>query len=216
MKELYEHADQINALLARNGVRFGIYKNNEFKEQLFPFDPIPRIITKSEFDVLERGLIQRVTALNMFFEDIYSDKKIIKDGVIPPDFIYSSSVYSAVCDGVKHPNQIASHISGIDLVQAKDKSWYILEDNLRIPSGASYPLIERDLCRVGSPSTFRRNNVEDNRDYADMLKDAMDHVNCGGINVILTPGRYNAAFFEHSYLAERTGAEACYWQGFVC
>lgn len=126
MKELYEHADQINALLARNGVRFGIYKNNEFKEQLFPFDPIPRIITKSEFDVLERGLIQRVTALNIFLEDIYSDKKIIKDGVIPPDFIYSSSVYSAVCDGVKHPNQIASHISGIDLVRRRIRAGIFL------------------------------------------------------------------------------------------
>lgn len=207
MNELYENAEQINELLARNGVRFGIYKNGEFKEQLFPFDPIPRIITKSEFDVLDRGLRQRVTALNMFLEDIYSDKKIIKDGIIPPDFIYSSSGYSAVCDGISHPKGIASHISGIDLVQAKDGSWYILEDNLRIPSGASYPLIARDLCRIVSPATFRQNNIADNRDYVELLKETMDYVNCGGINVILTPGRYNAAFFEHSYLAERIGAE---------
>lgn len=112
----------------------------------------------------------------------------------------------AECDGVKAPKGIASHISGIDLVQAKDGNWYILEDNLRIPSGASYPLIARNLCRISSPSTFRENPVEDNRDYADLLKHTMDYVNTGGLNVILTPGRYNAAFFEHSYLAEKTGA----------
>ncbi len=207
MNELYEHTDQINELLARNGVRFGIYKNGTFKEQLFPFDPIPRVITKREWDVLDKGLRQRVTALNMFLEDIYTDKRIVKDGIIPPDFIYSSSGYSAVCDGIRHPKGIASHISGIDLVQAKTGDWYILEDNLRIPSGASYPLIARDLCRIVSPTTFRCNRISDNRDYAALLKETMDYVNCGGINVILTPGRYNAAFFEHSYLAERTGAE---------
>lgn len=110
------------------------------------------------------------------------------------------------CEDVSAPKGIASHISGIDLVQAKDGKWYILEDNLRIPSGASYPLIARDLCRRSSPVTFRSNQIEDNRDYAELLKNTMNYVNTGGLNVILTPGRYNAAFFEHSYLAEKTGA----------
>lgn len=206
MEALNSHVNQINALLERYGVRFGIYKNGVFKEQLFPFDPIPRIIEKDEFEKIERGLKQRVTALNMFIADVYGDKKIIKDKVIPPEFVYSSSGYMAECDGVKTPKGIASHISGIDLVQAKDGEWYILEDNLRIPSGASYPLIARDLCRKASPSTFRDHAVADNRDYVRLLRDTMDYVNTGGLNVILTPGRYNAAFFEHSYLAERTGA----------
>ena len=196
MNELYSHTANINALLARNGVKFGIYKNGEFKEQLFPFDPIPRVITKSDFDEIERGLIQRVTALNLFLADIYSDKKIVKDGVIPPEFIYSSSGYMAECDGVKSPKGIASHISGIDLVQAKDGKWYILEDNLRIPSGASYPLIARHLCRMASPSTFRSNAVEDNRNYADMLLDTMDYVNTGGINVVLTPDAITPPFLS--------------------
>ncbi len=102
--------------------------------------------------------------------------------------------------------QIYSHISGIDLVQAKDGVWYILEDNLRIPSGASYPLIARELCRMASPAAFREESVRDNRDYAALLRETMDNVNRGGINVILTPGRYNAAYFEHSYFAEKTGA----------
>lgn len=206
MDKLYEHADKINSLLARYGVKFGIYKNNVFKEQLFPFDPIPRLIQKDKFDYIEKGLIQRVKALNMFLQDIYNDKKIVKDGIILPEFIYSSSGYMAECEGMKTPKNIASHISGIDLVQAKNGEWYILEDNLRVPSGASYPLIARDLCRISSPETFRAQNIEDNRNYADLLKKTMDYVNTGGINAILTPGRYNAAFFEHSYLAERTGS----------
>ena len=136
MENLYKHVGEVNTLLERYGVRFGIYKNGVFKEQLFPFDPIPRIITKEEFDEIEKGLQQRVTALNMFIADVYSDKKIIKDGVIPPEFVFSSSGYLVECEGVKAPKGIASHISGIDLVQAKDGKWYILEDNHRIPSGA--------------------------------------------------------------------------------
>lgn len=206
MRELVEHMEGINRLMARYGVKFGIYKNKEFHEQLFPFDPLARVITAEEFAYLERGLTQRVDALNAFLADIYSDKKIVRDGVIPEDFIFSSKGYLPQCEGIRPPKDIYSHISGIDLVQAKDKSWYILEDNLRIPSGASYPMIARDLTRQASPETFMHNQLVDNRNYADMLKEVMDSVNTGGINVVLTPGRYNAAFFEHSYLAERSGA----------
>lgn len=206
MNELIDHADAVNALLARYGVKFGIYKNNEFHEQLFPFDAIPRVITKAEFAKLEKGLIQRVDALNAFLRDIYGEKKILADGVIPEDFVFASKGYLAECEGIMPPKGIYSHISGIDLVQAKDGEWYILEDNLRIPSGASYPLIARELCRRASPKTFMHNAVADNRNYADLLKETMEYVNCGGIRAILTPGRYNAAYFEHSYLAERSGA----------
>ncbi|MBQ6582898.1 MAG: circularly permuted type 2 ATP-grasp protein [Mogibacterium sp.] len=206
MQELNKHVKEINHLLERYGVRFGIYKDGTFKEQLFPFDPIPRVISKKDWDKIDKGLVQRVTALNLFLADIYGEKKIVKDGVIPPEFVFSSSGYLAACEGMATPKGIASHISGIDLVEGKDGKWYILEDNLRIPSGASYPLIARDLCRKASPNTFANTPVADNRDYAKLLRDTMDYVNTGGINVILTPGRYNAAFFEHSYLAEKTGA----------
>lgn len=200
------NADEINELLRRYGVKFGIYKNGTFKEQLFPFDPIPRIITAEDFKGIEKGLVQRVDALNMFLFDIYHDKKIINDKVVPEDFVYISSGYLPQCEGVTPKHHIYSHISGIDLVQAKDGEWYILEDNLRIPSGASYPLIARELTRVASPSAFSNNDIVDNRNYAKLLKDTMDYSNCGGINAILTPGRYNAAYFEHSYLAELTGS----------
>lgn len=206
MYELMDHTENINRLLARYGVKFGIYKDNQFHEQLFPFDPLPRIIEAEEFAFLNRGLSQRVRALNLFLADIYSDKRIIKDGVIPADFVYSSKGYLPQCEGIAPPGKIYSHVSGIDLVQGKDGNWYILEDNLRIPSGASYPMIARELTRRAAPSTFSRTHVIDNRNYAAMLKETMDYVNTGGINVVLTPGRYNAAFFEHSYLAERSGA----------
>ena len=204
--ELYGYSDSVNELLARYGVKFGIYKDGQFHEQLFPFDIIPRVIGREEFAVLERGLKQRVAALNEFLRDIYSGRKIISDGVIPEEFVYSGSGWLAQCNGVMPPKNIYAHISGIDLVQAKDGSWYVLEDNLRIPSGASYPMTARELCRRFVPSLFGDNRIEDNRNYAALLRNVMDYVNTGGLNVILTPGRFNAAYFEHSYFAEQTGA----------
>ena len=206
MYGLIEHTDEINRLLARYGVKFGIYKNNVFNERLFPFNTVPRIISKDEFSFLERGLRQRVTALNMFLQDIYSKKQIIKDKIIPEEFVYGGAGYMMECENAAPPKGIFNHISGIDLVQGNDMRWYVLEDNLRIPSGASYPMIARELCRRASPDTFRANAVVDNRNYGELLKNAMDYVNCGGINVVLTPGRFNSAFFEHSYLAEKTGS----------
>lgn len=206
MYGLIEHKEVINELLARYGVKFGIYKNNRFNERLFPFDTIPRIIPKNEFAFLEKGLIQRVEALNCFLRDIYSNKFIIRDGIIPEEFVCTSVGFLPACEGIRPPKDIFNHISGIDLVQGKDMKWYVLEDNLRIPSGASYPMIARELCRRASPDTFQNNSVFDNRSYGNLLKEVFDYVNTDGINVILTPGRYNSAFFEHSYLAEKTGA----------
>ena len=206
MYRLIDHKEEINRLLSRYGVKFGIYKNNEFHERLFPFDPIPRILTKNEFAFLEKGLRQRVHTLNLFLNDIYGKKQILKDGVLPEDFVYLSKGFLPPCENIAPPERVYNHISGIDLVQGKDMAWYVLEDNLRIPSGASYPMIARDLCRRAAPDTFETNAVTDNRDYGKLLKRVLDDVNVGGIDVILTPGRYNSAFFEHSYLAEQTGS----------
>ena len=170
----------------------------------------------NEFSYLEKGLRQRVDALNCFLSDIYGKKQIVKDRVIPEEFIFSAKGFLVPCDGVTPPKGIYSHISGIDLVQSKDNNWYVLEDNLRVPSGASYPMIARELQRRSAPDAFTKNDVIDNRNYADLLKEVMDHVNTGGINVILSPGRYNAAFFEHSYLAEKTGAVLTTGKDIVC
>lgn len=208
---MIEQKDAVNRWMERYGVRFGLYKNGTFREQLFPFDPIPRRITAADWTYLERGLVQRVDALNAFLNDIYDGMKIVKDGVVPDEFIFTSSGYLPQCNGITPPKNIHSHISGIDLVHGKDGEWHILEDNLRVPSGASYPMIARKITRKVSPETFSSNPISDNSDYADMLRDMMNYVNVGGgINVILTPGRYNSAFFEHSYLAEKTGAVLAY------
>lgn len=211
LKDLVDSRDTVNKWMERFGVRFGVYKHGVFNEQLFPFDSIPRVIQKSTWDYLEAGLKQRVKALNMFLWDVYHDKEIIKDGVVPQEFVYSSKGYMPECEGISPQDGVYAHIAGIDLVEGKDGEWYILEDNLRIPSGASYPMIARKLCRKVSPSTFAYNSVADNRNYCKLLREMMDEMCAGrGINVILTPGRYNSAFFEHSYLAEKTGATLAY------
>lgn len=211
IKELTDSRDTVNKWMERFGVRFGVYKKGVFNEQLFPFDSVPRIIPKKDWDYLERGLEQRVRALNMFLWDIYHEKKIIKDGVVPEEFVYSSKGYMPQCEGISPTGKVYTHIAGIDLVEGKNGQWYVLEDNLRIPSGASYPMIARMITRKVSPQTFSMNAVADNRDYADMLRQMMDDMNQDrGIAVILTPGRYNSAFFEHSYFAEKTGATLAY------
>lgn len=211
IKELINDRDVVNKWMERFGVRFGVYKHGVFNEQLFPFDSVPRTISKEEWEYLEAGLKQRVKALNAFLWDVYHDKRIIREGVIPEEFVYSSKGYMPEMEGVDPSNGVYAHIAGIDLVEGKDGNWYVLEDNLRIPSGASYPMIARSITRKVSPNTFQINNVADNRNYATLLREMMDAVNEGrGINVILTPGRYNSAFFEHSYLAEKTGATLAY------
>ena len=211
IKELTDSRDTVNKWMERFGVRFGVYKKGIFNEQLFPFDSVPRIIPKKDWDYLERGLEQRVRALNMFLWDIYHEKKIIKDGIVPEEFVYSSKGYMPQCEGISPAGKVYAHIAGIDLVEGKDGQWYVLEDNLRIPSGASYPMSARMITRKVSPQTFSMNAVADNRDYADMLRQMMDDMNQDrGIAVILTPGRYNSAFFEHSYFAEKTGATLAY------
>ena len=203
---LVTHTASINAQLARYGVKFGLYKDGEFRERLFPFDAVPRIIEADAWKSLEKGLSQRVRALNAYLSDLYGEKQIIRDGVVPADFAFASSGYLPQCEGITPPGGIYSHISGIDLVEGEDGEWYVLEDNLRIPSGASYPLVARDLCRRCDAETFRGHILRDNRDYGDRLRAVMDNVNCGGINVVLTPGRFNSAYFEHSYLAEKANA----------
>lgn len=211
IQELTQRRDSVNQWLERFGVRFGVYKKGIFHENLFPFDSVPRTIGRDDWAYLEKGLQQRVRALNAFLWDVYHDGKIIQDGVVPEEFVYSSKGFLPECRGISPRGKVYAHIAGIDLVEGKDNHWYVLEDNLRIPSGASYPMIARDIERRVSPTTFAHNHVADNRDYARLLRGVMDDMSADrGISVILTPGRYNSAFFEHSYLAEKTGAALAY------
>ena len=208
---MVDSRNTVNKWMERFGVRFGVYKHGIFNEQLFPFDSIPRIISSDDWAYLEKGLRQRVTALNKFLWDVYHDKRIIKDGIVSEEFVYSSKGYMPECEGISPAGEVYAHIAGIDLVEGKDGQWYVLEDNLRIPSGASYPMIAREITRKVSPQTFTQNAVAENRDYARLLATMMEEMNGGrGISVILTPGRYNSAYFEHSYFAEKTGATLAY------
>ena len=207
---LASHRSSINRELARNGVRFGIYKQGVYHDQLFPYDSVPRIIPAKEYDRLEAGLKQRVRALNAFLLDVYGDKRIVRDGIVPEEYIYTSPGYLPQVNGVTPPGGVYAHIAGEDLVQGDDGTWWVLEDNLRIPSGASYPLFVREIERRICPRQFRRVPLRDNRDYPRLLRRSMDFVSCGGIAVVLSPGRYNSAFFEHAYLAEMTGAELAF------
>lgn len=205
-ESLLEQRDAVNRWMERYGVRFGIYKHGTFREQIFPFDAIPRVITAADWEYLERGLRQRVDALNAFLADVYSERRIVSDGIVPEEFVFSSKGYLPQCQGIKPRGGVFAHIAGIDLVQAVDGSWYVLEDNLRVPSGASYPMIARDLTHKVSPETFAGLDIVDNRGYADLLREMLDDMNPdGGLQVVLTPGRYNSAFFEHSFLAEKAG-----------
>lgn len=204
--ELVNRREEINRELSRNGVRFGVTKDGTYSDRLFPYDPIPRIIESNDFEHLRKGLTQRVNALNAYLKDIYSDKRIIHDDVVPEEFVYTSAGYYPQVNGVTPPGGIFAHIAGEDLVQGEDGHWWVLEDNLRIPSGASYPLFARDIERRINPRLFRDVHVRDNRDYPRLLRRAMDFVSTEGIAVIMTPGRFNSAFFEHAYLAEKTGA----------
>ena len=211
INELVDSRNTVNKWMERFGVRFGVYKHGIFNEQLFPFDSIPRIISSDDWAYLEKGLRQRVTALNKFLWDVYHNKRIIKDGIVPEEFVFSSKGYMPECEGISPTGEVYAHIAGIDLVEGKDGQWYVLEDNLRIPSGASYPMIAREITRKVSPQTFTQNVVAENRDYARLLATMMEEMNDGrGISVILTPGRYNSAYFEHSYFAEKTGATLAY------
>ena len=136
---LVERQETINRELARNGVRFGIYRDGTYHDRLFPYDPVPRLIPSDEFDRLEAGLKQRVSALNAFLRDVYSDKRIVRDGVVPEEFVYTSRGYLPQVNGMTPPAGIYAHVAGEDLVQGEDGSWWVLEDNLRIPRVRATP-----------------------------------------------------------------------------
>ncbi|WP_317416246.1 circularly permuted type 2 ATP-grasp protein [Thermophilibacter provencensis] len=190
---LVERQETINRELARNGVRFGIYRDGTYHDRLFPYDPVPRLIPSDEFDRLEAGLKQRVSALNAFLRDVYSDKRIVRDGVVPEEFVYTSKGYLPQVNGMTPPAGIYAHVAGEDLVQGEDGSWWVLEDNLRIPSGASYPLFVRDIERNADPRLFHENGIRDNRDYPRLLRHVMERHGDGGFVTAPSPWHMRAA-----------------------
>lgn len=205
---LRQHAAE--GALLNLGVTFDVYGSDAGTERIFPFDIIPRIIEADDWNRIERGLQQRVEALNAFINDIYNDQKIIKDGILPSELISSSKGFLPQCLGIKPPKGIWCHISGIDLVRNSDGVLYILEDNLRCPSGVSYVLNNREVMKQTFPELFDACHVRPVDDYPSRLLDTLHNLFDLPDNptvVILTPGIYNSAYFEHSFLARQMGVE---------
>ena len=209
--DLNKREEFAKRLFMSQGVTFTVYSSGEGIEKIFPFDIIPRIITAAEWDSIEKGIKQRLRALNLFLKDIYSNQFIIKDGVIPADMIYSCPHYLREMHNFPIPYDIYVHISGIDLIRNSDGSFYILEDNLRTPSGVSYMLENREITKRIFPYLLPQSHVRSVTEYPTILHRNLVSLSPRQINnptvVLLTPGIYNSAYFEHTTLARLMGVE---------
>jgi len=209
-KELRRLQKTAELALYQQGITFSVYGDKKGTEKIIPFDIIPRIVPADEWAILERGLKQRIEALNLFISDIYNEQKILKDKVIPASLIRSSACYLKQCEGLKPPGGIWIHITGTDLVRDKDGTYYVLEDNLRCPSGISYVLQNRAIQKRTFPRAFDAMKVRPVSNYADHLYSTLKHAaqKSAGRNpniIMLTPGVYNSAYFEHTFLAQQMG-----------
>ena len=198
-------------LLLQLGITFNVYGDSFGAERIFPFDLIPRIVRSEEWEWIERGLKQRIHALNAFIDDIYHEQKILKDKIIPADVIRSAASYRSQCLGITPPAGVWCHITGTDLVRHWDGQIYVLEDNLRVPSGVSYVLENRDLMKRTFPQVFEGLQVRPVDDYPSKLLETLNSIAPKGADnptvVVLTPGMYNSAYFEHSFLAQKMGVQ---------
>ena len=197
--------------LMEAGITFNVYSDSQGVEKTLPFDLVPRILPGTEWDRLERGLKQRILALNHFIDDLYHGQKILKDGVVPRELIESSQGFRQQCIGLKPPRGVWCHITGTDLVRHSDGQIYVLEDNMRCPSGVSYVLENRRLMKSLFPEVFSAARVRPVWNYPIKLRDMLEFLASDRVEhprvVVLTPGRYNAAYFEHSFLAQQMGVE---------
>jgi uncharacterized circularly permuted ATP-grasp superfamily protein len=202
---------EADVMCHRVGITFTVYGEDASAERLIPFDLIPRILPASDWELLERGLTQRVKALNLFLHDIYHEQTILREGIIPPRKVLDNAQYRKVMQGMDVPNGIYAHIAGVDVVRAGLGEFYVLEDNLRVPSGVSYMLENRKMMMRLFPELFAANRVAPIDHYPDMLLDTLRQGAPEGVAdptvVLLTPGSYNSAYFEHTFLAQQMGIE---------
>ncbi len=202
---------EAEALLLKMGITFNVYGQDQGTEKIFPFDLIPRIIPDQDWQQIEAGLKQRIFALNEFLQDIYNDKKIFKDKVIPKELILSSKTYRKECEGFTPPKGIWCHVTGTDLIRGADGYFYVLEDNLRCPSGVSYVLENRQVLKRTFPHVFENSKVRAVDEYPGKLLDMLEYLAPDGVQSptigVLTPGIYNSAYFEHSFLSQQMGVE---------
>ena len=203
---------EAEALFRRIGITFAVYGEGGDPDRLIPFDMVPRIFNASEWEIIESGSIQRTRALNAFISDIYGNREIIKAGIVPESMVKGNPAYLEQMQGYRPPRDVWAHIVGVDLVRTGPEDFFVLEDNCRTPSGVSYVLQNREVMSRMFPELFRDGRIRPVDGYTDILAEAMQAVappNCQGAPTmaILTPGQFNSAYFEHSYLADMMGIE---------
>jgi uncharacterized circularly permuted ATP-grasp superfamily protein len=209
---LDQRCKEAELLFRRIGITFAVYGEAESTERLIPFDVIPRILSRQEWDMLHRGLEQRVRAINLYLNDVYGRREILKAGVIPEELVFQNPLYCPAMNGQKVPHDIYVHIAGIDIVRVDEKTFYVLEDNARTPSGVSYMLENREIMLRLFPDLFSRYRVAPVENYPDELLATLKSVAPSTAAsdptvVLMTPGLYNSAYFEHSFLADKLGIE---------
>lgn len=206
---LIQKDELASELFMNQGITFTVYSDNAGIERIFPFDIFPRIITGAEWDVIEKGITQRLKALNLFLKDIYSEQAVLKDRIVPAQLVASCPHFVREAFGIRVPHDIYVHISGIDLIRGEDGSFYILEDNLRTPSGVSYMLENREVVKRLFPDMFVNNHVRRVNDYPLLLHGILQSLAPQQISnpsiVLLTPGVFNSAYYEHTFLARQMG-----------
>ncbi len=209
--DLLQRQEAAERALLQSGITFNVYGDGAATERIFPFDIIPRIVEAAEWERLERGLRQRVFALNLFVDDIYHEQKILKDGVVPEYLVRSARSFRAACVGLDPPQGVWCHITGTDLVRDRDGEVYVLEDNLRCPSGVSYVLENRRVMKRTFPQVFEASRVRPVDEYPSRLLDMLQSLFPSALDsprvAVLTPGIYNSAYFEHAFLAQQMGVE---------
>ncbi|HSU31429.1 MAG TPA: circularly permuted type 2 ATP-grasp protein [Bryobacteraceae bacterium] len=210
-EELSRSKHEAELSFLHQGITFTVYGRDEGTERIFPHDLLPRIITSSEWEVIERGLTQRITALNLFLRDVYHERRILKDGVVPGNVIYTCRHFRRQMRGVKIPRDAYVSICGTDLIRLPNGKFVVLEDNLRVPSGVSYMLTSRKVMKQTFPTLFRKCGVRPIEQYSQVLLSTLRSLAPEGRSnptiVLLTPGVYNSAYFEHAFLARQMGIE---------
>ena len=209
--ELLRRQRAAEQALLQMGITFNVYGDAAGTERIFPFDVIPRIVEASDWTLIERGLKQRIQALNLFIDDIYQAQHIIHDGIVPAFLIQSAKCFLQPCVGLRPPRGVWCHITGTDLVRDRDGQIYVLEDNLRCPSGVSYVLENRQVLKRTFPQVFEASRVRPVDDYPSRLLDMLQYLAPDSVTVptvvVLTPGIHNSAYFEHAFLAQQMGIE---------
>ena len=210
--ELDRRRREAEYLFRRSGITFAVYGEADATERLIPFDVVPRILTSNEWTLIQRGLEQRVRALNAYIKDVYNRREILRAGIVPEDLVFQNPVFRPEMNGQRVPHDIYVHIAGIDIVRVDGDTFYVLEDNSRTPSGVSYMLENREIMMRLFGELFSRHRIAPVENYPDELLDTLKSVAPPSTNqeptiVLLTPGIYNSAYYEHSFLADKLGVE---------